>query len=52
MQEIIEVEIREEAEFNIRGGFSAERGVQGLHNRAEAEVQVQEYYKFTTWQVV
>ena len=52
MQETIEVEIQEEAKFNRRGGFSGERGVQGLHNQAAAEVQAQECYKFTTWQVV
>jgi hypothetical protein len=52
MQETIEVEIREEAEFNARGGFTAERGIQGLHNQARVETEAQESYKFTTWEVV
>ena len=52
IQETIKVEIQEEAKFNRHRGFSREHSVQGLYNQAAAEVQAQECYKFTTWQVV
>ena len=38
-QETIEVEMQVQAEFDIRGGLSAERGVRGLNMRIEKDIR-------------
>jgi hypothetical protein len=38
-EETIEVERQVQAEFDIRGGFSAERGVQGLNRQIRRDIQ-------------
>ena len=47
-QETIEVEMQVQAEFDIRGGLSAERGVRGLNMQIEKDIRAtHKRYRYT-----
>ena len=46
-EETIEIERQEQAEFDIRGGFSAERGIRGLNRQIRRDIEARrKEYRF------